>query len=133
MKTVNHTYDIIQTQLDVSQRVLSKLDGIERISEVVEEVNEAAIRFMKDMGVRVMPEEFAYSIEKNISRNIKDYTMLTREIRENNKFLSDLKSKIYDFQIVQEFINLFIQEFEKYDTETTLKVLEEIAANGRLK
>ena len=59
--------------------------------------------------------------------------MLIREVRENNKFLLDLKSKIYDFQIVQEFIILFIQEFKKYDTETTLKVLEEIAANGRLK
>ncbi|WMM26672.1 hypothetical protein RBU61_08335 [Tissierella sp. MB52-C2] len=133
MKTVNRTYDIIQTQLDVSQRVLNKLDGLESISEVVENVSETAVKLIQSMGIKITPEEFAYNIEKSISRNIKDYTMLTREVRENNKFLSDLKSKIYDFQIVQEFINLFIQEFEKYDTETTLKVLEEIAANGKLK
>lgn len=133
MKTVNHTYDIIETQLDISQRVLSKLDGIDDISTIIEAASENTVKMMQEMGIGITPSKFAEYVGKKISDNIKDYTMLTREVRENNKFLSDLKSKIYDFQIVQEFINLFIQEFEKYDTETTLKVLEEIAANGRLK
>ncbi|WP_353096326.1 hypothetical protein [Tissierella praeacuta] len=133
VKSVNQAYDIIQTQLDVSQRVLNKLDGIESISEVVEEVSQVAVRLMQDMGVKVTPMEFAYNVEKSISRNIKDYTMLTREVRENNKFLSELKEKIYDFQLVQEFINIFITEFEKYDPAVTGKVLKEISNNPRMK
>lgn len=132
-KSINQTYDIIQTQLDVSQRVLNKLDGIESISEVVENVSETAVRLMQNMGVKVTPEEFAYNIEKSISRNIKDYTMLTREVRENNKFLSELKEKIYDFQLVQEFISMFISEFEKYDPSITEKALKEISNNPRMK
>lgn len=132
-KSINQTYDIIQTQLDVSQRVLNKLDGIESISEVVEEVSQTAVKLMRDMGVRITPEEFAYNIEKSISRNIKDYTMLTREVRENNKFLSELKEKIYDFQLVQEFINIFIAEFEKHDPAVTGKVLKEISNNPRMR
>lgn len=133
VKSINQTYDIIQTQLDVSQRVLSKLDGIESISEVVESVSEAAIRLMKDMGIRVTLEEFAYNVERGVSRNIKDYTMLTKEIRENNKFLSDLKEKIYDFQLIQEFITMFVNEFEKYDPAITEKVLKEISNNPRMR
>ena len=132
-KSINQTYDIIQTQLDVSQRVLNKLDGIESISEIVEEVSQTAIRLMREMGVRVTPEEFAYNIEKNISRNIKDYTMLTKEVRENNKFLSELKEKIYDFQLIQEFISIFVSEFDKYDPVITQKVLKEISNNPRMK
>ncbi|MEW8956689.1 hypothetical protein [Clostridium sp.] len=133
MKSVNHTYDIIQTQLDVSNRVLNKLDGIESISEIVEEVSQTAVRLMRDMGVRITPEEFAYNIEKGISQNIKDYTMLTREVRENNKFLADLKSKIYDFQLIQEFISIFVDEFDKHDPVTTRKVLMEISNNTRMR
>lgn len=132
-KSINQTYDIIQTQLDVSQRVLNKLDGIESISEVVENVSETAVRLMQNMGVKVTPEEFAYNIEKSISRNIKDYIMLTREVRENNKFLSELKEKIYDFQLVQEFISMFISEFEKYDPAITENALKEISNNPRMK
>lgn len=132
-KSINQTYDIIQTQLDVSQRVLNKLDGMESISEVVKDVSESAITLMKKLGVKITPEEFAYNIEKNISRNIKDYTMLTREVRENNKFLSELKEKIYDFQLIQEFVNIFISEFEKYDSAVTEKVLKEISKNPRMR
>ncbi|MEY8415311.1 hypothetical protein AAK964_03350 [Tissierella praeacuta] len=132
-KSINQTYDIIQTQLDVSQRVLNKLDGIESISEVVENVSETAVRLMQNMGAKITPMEFAYNIEKSISRNIKDYTMLTREVRENNKFLSELKEKIYDFQLVQEFINIFIAEFEKHDPAVTGKVLKEISNNPRMR
>lgn len=132
-KSINQTYDIIQTQLDVSQRVLNKLDGIESISKVVENVSQTAVRLMQNMGVKVTPEDFAYNVEKSISRNIKDYTMLTREVRENNKFLSELKEKIYDFQLVQEFISMFISEFEKHDPAITEKALKEISNNPRMK
>lgn len=133
MKSVNHSYDIIQSQLDVSQRVLNKLDGIESISETVEKVSQTAIKIMMDMGVKISPEEFAYNIEKAISQNIKDYTMLTREVRENNKFLADLQTKIYDFQLIQEFISIFVSEFDKYDPVTTQKVLREISNNPRMR
>lgn len=133
MKSVNHSYDIIQTQLDVSNRVLDKLDSVESISDTVEEVSQTAIKIMRDMGVKITPEEFAYNIDKAISRNIKDYTMLTREVRENNKFLADLKSKIYDFQLIQDFITIFISEFDKHDPVTTQKVLKEISNNPRMK
>lgn len=133
MKTVNHTYDIIESQLDISNRVLNKLDDIDSIENILRDVSGVAIQLIKEQGYKVSPGEFAHNIEKSISKNIKDYTMLTREVRENNKFLADLKSKIYDFQIIQEFISLFIEEFEKYDKETTLKVLNEIATNNRLK
>ncbi|MBU5314305.1 hypothetical protein KQI38_19975 [Tissierella carlieri] len=85
------------------------------------------------MGAKVTAEDFAYNIEKSISRNIKDYTMLTREVRENNKFLSELKEKIYDFQLVQGFISIFISEFEKYDSAITEKALKEISNNLRIK
>lgn len=133
MKTVNHTYDIIESQLDISNRVLKKLDDIEDISGTVTEVTETAIYLMKQIGVRIDSNEFAFNIEKAVSRNIKDYTMLTREVRENNKFLSELKEKIYDFQLVQEFINIFISEFEKHDPAVTGKVLKEISNNPRMK
>lgn len=85
------------------------------------------------MGAKVTAEDFAYNIEKSILRNIKDYTMLTREVRVNNKFLSELKEKIYDFQLVQGFISIFISEFEKYDSAITEKALKEISNNLRIK
>ncbi|MTI49465.1 MAG: hypothetical protein FH761_16655 [Firmicutes bacterium] len=133
VKSINKTYDIIQTQLDVSQRVLDKLNVIDDIETVIEEKTKAAIYLMQNMGRNITPEEFAQNIEKNISKNISDYTKLTKEIRENNKFLSDLKEKIYDFQIVQEFIQIFIDEFAKKNKDITSEVLEELSNNSRLK
>lgn len=133
VKSINQTYDIIQTQLDVSQRVLNKLNDIDSISEIVKKVTETAVYMMQDMGIKITPEEFALNIEKSISRNIKDYTLLTKEVRENNKFLADLKEKIYDFSLLQEFVLLFIEKFKEKDPETTLKVLREIKADKRLR
>lgn len=133
MKSVNYAYDIIQTQLDVSNRVLNKLDDIDDMETVVKNTFNNAMDYTKIIGKKISPDEFYEGVAKRISENIRDYTLLTKEIRENNKFLADLKSKIYDFQIVQEFINLFIKEFEKVDPAAAIKVLESIAANERLK
>ncbi|WP_333637794.1 hypothetical protein [Tissierella praeacuta] len=132
-KSINQTYDIIQTQLDISNRVLNKLDGIDDIESIIIKAAKDAFDYTEFIGHGITLGQFADSIGKRISDNIKDYTMLTREVRENNKFLAELKSKIYDFQLIQEFISIFVSEFEKYDPVTTDKVLKEISNNPRMR
>ncbi|WP_432400968.1 hypothetical protein [Wukongibacter sp. M2B1] len=133
VKSINQTYDIIQTQLFISQKVLEKFNDVESIADTVEKVSDTAINIMKEMNIKISPHEFAVNIEKSISRNIKDYVLLTKEVRENNKFLSDLKEKIYDFQVVQEFISIFIDKFQERDPQITQEILKEISANPRMK
>lgn len=133
MKSVNYAYDIIESQLLVSNKVLCKLDGIDDIESLIKSTFEDALDYTEVIGVKLTPDQFYEGMAKRLSNNIRDYTMLTREVRENNKFLSDLKSKIYDFQLVQEFVNIFVQEFEKEDKVAARICLERVAANDRLR
>jgi len=131
-KSLNYTYNVIQSQLDVSCKVLNKLELIEDTDHLIDKITESATALMKH-GMKVSPPAFAEQIAQQISDNILDFTRLTKEVRENNKFLADLQSKIYDFSLLQEFVILFIDKFKREDPDTTLKVLKEIKADSRMR
>ena len=131
-KSLNYTYDVIQSQLDMSNKVLEKLDGIQDIDGLIDKVTESAKSLMGH-GMNITSFEFAAQIANQISDNILDFTRLTREVRENNKFLADLQSRIYDFSLFQEFVLLFIGKFKRESPELTLKVLKEIRKDPRMK
>lgn len=131
-KSVNYTYDIIQSQLNISCKVLNKLELIEDIDHLIDKVTENTMMLL-DKGMEVDPDGFAAYMSRRISDNIKDFTTLTKEVRENNRFLAELQSKIYDFSLLQEFIILFIDKFKREDPDTTLKVLREIKADNRMR
>ena len=96
MKSVNHSYDIIQSQLEMSNQVLEKLNAIQDIDDLIKKIEESAIR-LSENGVPISSLDFASQIAIQISDNILDFTRLTKEVRENNKFLAELQTKIYDF------------------------------------
>ncbi len=131
-KSINQTYDIINAQLDISNQVLKKLNDIQDVDSMINKITDSAEKLMK-LGIEISDREFADQVAFRISDNIKDFTTLTREVRENNKFLADLQSKIYDFSLLEEFTSIFISEFEKYDSSLTQKVLNDIASNPRMK
>lgn len=131
-KSVNYTYDIIQSQLNISCKVLNKLEKIEDIDCLIDKITESAKTLM-DYGVEISSLDFANQVAEQISDNILDFTRLTKEVRENNKFLADLQSKIYDFSLLQEFVSLFINKFKKEDPELTLKILKEIRKDSRMR
>ncbi|CAK7080436.1 hypothetical protein [Tissierella sp.] len=131
-KSLNYTYDVIQSQLNISCRVLNKLELIQDTDHLIDKITESA-KVLMDHGMEISSFDFTNQIAEQISDNILDFTRLTREVRENNKFLADLQSKIYDFSLLQEFVLLFIDKFKKEDIETTLKVLKEIKKDPRMK
>lgn len=131
-RQVNQTYDVIQSQLDISCRVLNKLEIIQDVDQLIKKITESAIK-LQEAGIQIKPSDFAAQVALQISNNIKDFTTLTREVRENNKFLADLQSKIYDFSLLQEFVLLFIDKFKKEDPSITLKVLKEIKEDKRMR
>lgn len=132
MKSVNHSYDIIQSQLEMSNQVLEKLNAIQDIDGLINKVTESAM-FLMEHGMEISSFEFAEQIANQISDNILDFTRLTKEVRENNKFLAELQTKIYDFSLLQEFVALFIDKFKREDPELTLKILKEIRENPRMR
>lgn len=132
MKSVNHSYDIIQSQLKMSNQVLEKLNAIQDIDGLINKVTES-VMFLMEHGMEISSFEFAEQIANQISDNILDFTRLTKEVRENNKFLAELQTKIYDFSLLQEFVALFIDKFKREDPELTLKILKEIRENPRMR
>ncbi|GMG96243.1 hypothetical protein [Tepidimicrobium xylanilyticum] len=132
MKSVNYSYDIIQSQLEISNQVLEKLNSIQDIGGLIKKVEESAIR-LKENGVQISSLDFATQVALQISDNILDFTRLTKEVRENNRFLAELQTKIYDFSLLQEFVSLFIEEFKKENPELTLKILKEIKNDSRMR
>jgi len=127
-KSLNQTYDVIQSQLDISNRVLEKLDKYEDIEAVLERVIQSAECYDSDKMDR-----WLRMAVNSLQNNIYSFTALTKEVRENNKFLADLQSKIYDFSILQEFVYLFIEEFKKKDPQLTLEILRELKTNKRIR
>ena len=132
MKSVNHSYDIIQSQLEMSNQVLEKLNAIQDIDGLINKVTESAM-FLMEHGMEISSFEFAEQIANQISDNILDFTRLTKEVRENNKFLAELQTKIYDFSLLQEFVALFIDKFKIEDPELTLKILKDIRKDPRMR
>jgi hypothetical protein len=128
--TIRQNYNIIESQLRVSQKMYQQLDLLEDLPKLIQEQYE---RLMDVIEISEGPDiiypikEYFKAIKKSFAREVGILATINREVRENNKFLTQLQEKIYEFSIVQEFIKRFLEGFQAKAPEVFAVVIQDIA------
>lgn len=136
VKVVNQEFDIIQTQLKTTQRLLERFEYIDNIPEYfdekIDELIHTLVEKSEDVKVIAYLESWQATFEGELKRKVYEITALNRELRENSKFLADLREKAYEFSLIQEYLAVFMDIFEKASPQAYENTIQKIAANPRL-
>lgn len=136
-KAVNQDFDIIQSQITLCQKMFDQLN-------IIEDFPDRTDRHFKHLENTIEksgnPEwllesirNYLTSYKKDFQNYIMELTAVSREIRENNKFMVDIRAKVHDYNLVQEYIKIFVEEFHKENPEACANVLQKLAGNPRLR
>lgn len=72
----------------------------------------------------------AFTLE--LRRNIGNMAVLNREIRQNGQFMATLREKAFEFNLIQEYLHLFMEEFRKENAEAFEIAEQRVASNPRM-
>lgn len=133
LKTVNQELDIIQLQYQMTERLLKRFDLIDNLPDYVQDRLDSLIDQMMESGesaeyLEMWREEF----EKELKRKVYEITTLNRELRENSKFLADMRGKAFEFSLIQEYLSIFMDIFKEASPDAYTKAIQIIAANPRM-
>ncbi|UKS30061.1 hypothetical protein LOZ80_14430 [Paenibacillus sp. HWE-109] len=138
LKTVHQELDIIQTNLDATKRLIERFEMIDDLPKMYKTEMEELISKLVDHG-----EEWNYvsyienwqsRFEFELRRKVGEISVLNREVRENMKFVVSLREKAFQFELVQEYIRLFMEIFEEESKDGSYdRSVVRIAANPRMR
>lgn len=135
LKTVNQELDIIQLQYDMTSKLAARFDMVDDLPEYFkEQMDELTEKLSahEEFDHASYLESWQAQVEKEMRRKIFELTSLNRELRENSKFLAELREKAFEFSLVQEYLFLFMEEFRKESAEAYEAAVQRIAANPRM-
>lgn len=134
LKTVNQELDIIQLQYKTTERLLKRFEMVDNLPEYFsEQMEELTNRMVEENGED--PDflmNWSGKLEVELKRKIYEITALNRELRENSKFLAELREKAFEFSLVQEYLSLFMDIFKGVSPEAYEVAIRQIAANPRM-
>jgi hypothetical protein len=139
LKTVNQEIDIIQTNLDATRRLIERFELVDDLPKLFkDQIDELMDKFVgkydPDMKVVNYLENWQQKFEFELRRKVGEIAILNREVRENMKFLVALREKAFQFELVSEFINLFMEIFKEESKDAAYdRSVIRIASNPRMK
>jgi len=93
-------------------------------------INEVEAEFSYVDYIAIWQQKF----EIELRRKVAEITVLNREVRENMKFIVSLREKAFQFELVQEYIRLFMEIFEEESKDGAYqRAVVRIASNPRMK
>ncbi|SEA53546.1 hypothetical protein SAMN05421743_105208 [Thalassobacillus cyri] len=137
LKTVNQELDIIQLQYKTTEKLLERFELLDDLPEFVEDrldelVNQVVEKLMAGEKITSQLEKFQAAMTRELNRKVIEITSLNRELRENSKFLADLRERAFEFSLVQEYLSLFMDLFKDADEEAYQVAIQKVAANPRM-
>lgn len=72
----------------------------------------------------------AFTLE--LRRNIGNMAVLNREIRQNGQFMATLREKAFEFNLIQEYLQIFMEVFREANAEAYEIAEARIASNPRM-
>lgn len=136
VKVVNQEFDIIQLQYKTMERLLKRFELVENLPEYFKEQMDDLTEKMitsdlVDFNYEYL-EEWRDRFETELKRTIYEITSLNRELRENSKFLADLREKAFEFRLIQESLSIFMDIFQGASPQAYNEAVQKIAANPRM-
>lgn len=136
LKVVNQELDIIQLQYETTEKLLRRFELVDNLpeyfTEQMEELQNKLGERGEDFNYRAYLERWQGQFEAELKRKVFELTALNRELRENSKFMADIREKAFEFSLVQEYLFLFMEEFRKESQSAYDAAVQRIAANPRM-
>jgi len=129
-RITNFDLDIIELQYRTTSVLLERFEFINKLPDMFEQRFAAILE--KDGKDAEYLEQWKQGFVVELRRNIQNITSLNRELRENSKFMADLRSKAFEFDLIQEYLYLFMEVFRKANLEAFEVASAQIAANPRM-
>lgn len=138
LKHVNQEFDIIQMQYQVTERLFKRFELLDDLPEYfkdrMDELIDKIATVHEDEGVVPLEylEGWQEAFEKETKRKVLEVATLNRELRENSKFLTDMRSKAFEFSLIQEYLSIFMAIFKEASPDAYMTAMQKIAANPRM-
>lgn len=137
VKAVHQEIDIIQTNLDATKRLIERFELVDDLPKLFREEMDELVNKLMENGEECnyvsFIEEWQMKFEIELRRKVTEITTLNREVRENMKFLTTLREKAFQFELVQEYIRLFMEIFEEESKDGSYeRSIARIASNPRM-
>jgi hypothetical protein len=129
-RITNFDLDIIELQYRTTSVLLERFEFINKLPDMFEQ-RFAALKEKPDKDTDYL-EAWKQGFVIELRRNIQNITSLNRELRENSKFMADMRSKAFEFDLIQEYLYLFMEVFRKANLEAYENASAQIAANPRM-
>ena len=138
MKVVNQEFDIIQLQYKTTERMLARFELVDDLPEYfnqqMDELKEtllAAVHEGEGIDYDYL-DDWKASFNKELKRKVYEITTLNKELRENTKFLVDLREKAFEFSLIQEYLSILMDKFRDVSEEGYEVAIQHLAANPRM-
>jgi hypothetical protein len=138
LKVVSQEIDIIQLQYQTTETLLNHFNMIDGQPEIFEkQIKELIDQLAQHDDVNEELIEYLAIWKKQVDGQLKNkvssLTSLNRELRENSKFLAEIRAKAFSFSLVQEYLALFMQKFKEESADGAFeRTLQWISANPRM-
>ena len=132
-QAVERDLDVINLQYKLTSVLVDRFDSIVGAPDMFERRMDALVDHMKANGMDLDHlQNWRVAFLDDMRRNVIQITALNRELRENSKFLVDLREKAFTFNLVKEFMDNFMEIFQRKSPEAFDLAMAEVAANPRL-
>jgi predicted RNase H-like nuclease (RuvC/YqgF family) len=136
VKHVNQEFDIIHLQYQTTEKLLKRFEMVDNLPEYFkEQMEELVVRLMtrgEDFKYVSYLERWQTNVEVELRRKVYEITSLNRELRENSKFLAELREKAFEFSLIQEYLSIFMDIFKEASPEGYEVAIQKVAANPRM-
>lgn len=133
VNVVHQDFDIIQTTLKMAGRVMERFDYIDNLPEYIEERMQELEHQLRDAGDNPeYLEEWHSEVSKEMKRKVYEIATLSKETREYLKLMADLRERVYQFDLMGEYLSLFMAIYQRHSPDAYEKAMQEVAANPRM-
>jgi len=131
-RIVNYDLDIIELQYRTTNALLERFEFVTQLPEMMDSrLSELEERLKGEADPEYL-SRWKIAFVEDLRRNIQNVATLNRELRENSKFMADMRSKAFEFELIQEYLYLFMDVFRKANAEAYEVATAQIAANPRM-
>lgn len=129
LKLIKTDIDIIETATRTTNALLDRFDYIDNLPDTVETLIDGLGQLGDDPDAWY---GWKRGFMADMQRNVSGLATLNREVRENVKFLADLRMKAYEGNLVAEYIHYYTDIYRNMNPEAHEMAMQRIAQNPRL-
>ncbi|MCX7570395.1 hypothetical protein OS242_10515 [Tumebacillus sp. DT12] len=134
VNVVQQDFDVIQTNLKMANRLMARFDLVDNLPDLFEErMQELEHRIVS--GGDSLPDylgRWAGHMHQELKRKVYEMTALSKETREHMKLMVDLKERVYQFELMGEYLSLFMTIFQKHSPEAFEQSMQEVSGHPRM-